>query len=76
MRLESLCHDVAFACRSYRRQPGVALTALVTLTLGIGACCPRAQLAGSTPSWRYAPSNAFLRKSSREPRKVICRRVV
>jgi predicted permease len=38
MRLESFCHDVAFACRSYRRQPGVALTALVTLTLGIGAC--------------------------------------
>jgi predicted permease len=38
MRFESFCHDVAFACRSYRRQPGVALTALVTLTLGIGAC--------------------------------------
>ena len=38
MRLESLLHDVAFAFRSYRRQPGVALTALATLTLGIGAC--------------------------------------
>jgi hypothetical protein len=38
MRLESLCQDVAFVYRSYRRQPGVALTAFATLTLGIGAC--------------------------------------
>ena len=38
VRLESLFHDVAFACRSYRREPGFALTVLVTLTLGIGAC--------------------------------------
>jgi predicted permease len=38
MRFESLCQDVAFAYRSCRRQPGVALAALATLTLGIGAC--------------------------------------
>ena len=38
MRFESFRHDIAFAFRSYRRQPGVAVTALVTLTLGIGAC--------------------------------------
>ena len=30
--------DIAFVWRSCRRQPGVALTALATLTLGIGAC--------------------------------------
>ncbi len=38
MRLESLCQDVAFVYRSYRRQPGVALTAFATLALAIGAC--------------------------------------
>ena len=38
MRLEGLWQDVAFAHRSCRRQPGFALTALATLTLGIGAC--------------------------------------
>jgi putative ABC transport system permease protein len=38
MRLESLWQDIAFVSRSYRREPGIALTALATLTLGIGAC--------------------------------------
>lgn len=38
MRLDSLRQDLAFAFRSYRRQPGIALTVLATLTLGIGAC--------------------------------------
>ena len=38
MRLESLYRDIACVYRPYRRQRGLALTALATLTLGIGAC--------------------------------------
>jgi predicted permease len=38
MAFENLSQDVAFAYRSYRRQPGIALTVVATLTLGIGAC--------------------------------------
>ncbi len=38
MKLESLWQDLGFTLRSCRRQPGFALTALATLTLGIGAC--------------------------------------
>src|SRR5262245_53716668 len=37
MRLDALRQDIAFAWRSWRRHPGVALAALATLTLGIGA---------------------------------------
>ena len=29
--------DLLFSCRELRKQPGVALTAIVSLTLGIGA---------------------------------------
>lgn len=38
MSLDGVRQDVAFAWRSWRRQPGPALIALATLTLGIGAC--------------------------------------
>jgi putative ABC transport system permease protein len=37
MWFDSLRQDIAFAWRSCRRKPGFALTALATLTLGIGA---------------------------------------
>lgn len=35
--LSSLWHDVRYTLRSFLRQPGIALTALATLALGIGA---------------------------------------
>jgi predicted permease len=35
--LEDLLNDVRYAIRSFRRQPGVAVVAILTLTLGIGA---------------------------------------
>src|SRR5262245_32422703 len=38
MELDGVWQDIAFMRRSCRRQPGFALTALATLTLGIGAC--------------------------------------
>ena len=38
MKLNGVWQDLLFMQRSCRRQPGVALTALATLTLGIGAC--------------------------------------
>ena len=38
MELDGVWQDIAFMQRSCRRQPGFALTALATLTLGIGAC--------------------------------------
>ena len=37
MWLDTLRQDIAFAWRSCRRQPGFALTAVATLTLGIAA---------------------------------------
>ncbi len=38
MGLDGVWQDLGFMLRSCRRQPGFALTALATLTLGIGAC--------------------------------------
>ena len=38
MNLDGVWQDLRFMRRSCRRQPGFALTALATLTLGIGAC--------------------------------------
>ena len=38
MVLDGVRGDIAFALRSCRRQPCFALTAIATLTLGIGAC--------------------------------------
>ena len=32
-----MLHDLRFSCREFRRKPGLALTAILSLTLGIGA---------------------------------------
>ena len=38
MNLDGVWQDLGLMLRSCRQQPGFALTALATLTLGIGAC--------------------------------------
>jgi hypothetical protein len=36
--VESLGHDIRYACRSFLRTPGIAITAILAIALGVGAC--------------------------------------
>src|SRR4029434_1582986 len=35
---ESVCQDIRYACRSFFRTPGIAITAILAIALGVGAC--------------------------------------
>src|SRR5262249_32249983 len=36
--LESAGQDIRYACRSFVRTPGIAISAIIAIALGIGAC--------------------------------------
>ncbi len=67
--LESVWQDVAYALRSLRRQPGFALTAVLTLGVGIGLNTSLATLCGAMlwQPWRVPAASDVMEVFGRRP---------
>jgi predicted permease len=67
--IESVWQDLVYALRSLRREPGFALTALLTLGVGIGLNTSLATLCGAMlwQPWRVRPASEIAEVIGRRP---------